>query len=79
MHEPWRDDFMAFESWFQENLGPCPPGCSLDRIDNDGNYEPGNLRWATPTEQNGNRRTAKVLQVELNTLYQLLYDLAWVD
>ena len=38
-------------------LGPCPgPDYSIDRIDNDGNYEPGNLRWTTRSVQNANQR-----------------------
>lgn len=39
-----------------ETLGPCPEGCSLDRIDNGGDYEPGNVRWAPSTDQNLNKR-----------------------
>lgn len=37
---------------------------TLDRIDNDGNYEPGNVRWSTRTEQNRNRRTNRRLQLD---------------
>jgi len=34
---------------------------SLERIKNDGNYEPGNLRWATPLEQNSNKRNSDLV------------------
>ena len=53
--EDWRD-VRNFIAWLDSNLGPCPQGKSLDRIDNDGNYEPGNLRWATRSEQVRNSR-----------------------
>jgi hypothetical protein len=39
-----------------EELGPCPLGLTLDRIDNSKHYEWGNLRWTTPLEQACNRR-----------------------
>jgi hypothetical protein len=48
--------FTSFEQWLAE-LGPKPtPQHSVDRKDNDGHYEPGNLRWATRAEQNANQR-----------------------
>ena len=59
--QEWRKDFVAF----LRDLGPKPtPTHSLDRINNDGNYEPGNVRWATPKQQARNKRTSRVLVVD---------------
>lgn len=48
----WRDSFENFLA----DLGERPQGTTLDRINNSGNYEPGNCRWAVKVEQNRNQR-----------------------
>jgi hypothetical protein len=59
--EEWRSDFMAFLS----AVGYRPsPSVSLDRIDNDKGYEPGNVRWTTALEQGNNSRRNTILIVD---------------
>lgn len=56
LYEPWKTDFEAFRA----HIGPRPTRQhSIDRINPYGNYEPGNVRWATTSEQNKNQRKRK--------------------
>jgi hypothetical protein len=55
--------WLTFEN-FLADMGEKPDGLTLDRIDNDGNYEPNNVRWATRLEQGQNKRRSGPLSVD---------------
>lgn len=52
------DRWSKFEN-FYEDMGARPKGTSIDRINSDGDYEPGNCRWATAAEQEFNKKPNK--------------------
>jgi len=58
--DDWRHSFKSF----YEHMGARPDGHSLERIDGDGNYEPGNVKWATRLSQNANR--CSVIRIEFD-------------
>lgn len=63
MCQRWQDSFEAFF----EDMGKCPAGMSIDRINNDGNYEPGNCRWAAKIEQMNNMSTNRMVKFNTKT------------
>ncbi len=55
--EEWKNDFMSFYNWAMQN--GYSDKLSIDRTDNDGNYEPSNCRWTTQSVQSKNQRIRK--------------------
>lgn len=86
------DRWKKFENFYAD-MGKKPEGTSLDRIDNDGNYEPGNCRWATNRQQSRNRSDnhmvtigsetkcftdwADLIGISRNTIYNRIGRLGW--
>lgn len=65
MFKGWLNDPQSFCNYINSVLGSRPPKHSLDRIDNDKDYEPGNLRWANQSTQIRNSRTAKLVEKDV--------------
>lgn len=61
------DRWLTFEN-FLADMGRRPPGTTIDRKNNDGNYEPGNCRWATQKEQCRNNRRNRRITFDGETL-----------
>jgi hypothetical protein len=62
VHPAWHD----FHVW-RRAMGPRPKGLTIERIDNECGYEPGNVRWATRLEQAQNKRNNVLLEIEGRT------------
>ena len=60
--DEWKNDFKAFYDWSMSN--GYSDDLTIDRINNDGNYEPSNCRWVTMKEQCNNRTSNVVLTID---------------
>lgn len=63
--DEWKNSFKAFRDWAYAN--GYEEGLSIDRIDNNKNYEPSNCRWATMTQQANNKSTNRLIEIDGET------------
>ena len=69
MWPEWVNNYPAFRDHILYSIGPRPsPKYSIDRINNEGHYEPGNLKWSTQPQQRLNARNVSELTKFLNEL-----------
>lgn len=57
------DRWAKFENFYAD-IGPCPKGGTLERLNNDAGYGPTNCRWSTHKEQARNRRNSRLLEID---------------
>lgn len=62
------DRWKAFQN-FLSDMGERPPGCTIERINNQGGYEPGNCRWASRAEQSLNKCNSRFVFIDGNPLH----------
>lgn len=65
MCDEWKNDFMTFYNWAMNN--GYTNSLTIDRIDNNGKYEPSNCRWITMKQQGRNKRNNKVYTIKGKT------------
>jgi hypothetical protein len=79
--DQWRQDRRAFLKYVQTLPGWQDPSLDIDRIDNNGNYEPGNIRFSTKSENTSNRRRVEDLEARIRHFERWtetpIYDYLW--